>query len=388
MTATSRSWFENPFLEREDWKNTNNTPNYWALKSAGLPLPDNIFARYGEWKYYDDLRGDVSIWNGEKYVNTGTYFYRPSPVGFQLPAFLWDGPNQALLEKVKTDSIGIMTMYAERVKTANLLKEFMGNTLYTLIHWKKPVKVLRRWLKDDQAVRKWATKKLHRRIARCTTPADAWLEYRYAYRPLMYDVKDALSAFKKGEKKQHIFRINVKGERTGSTTAENLGPVGNIRGTCNSEEKFYIGARFKVVDPSLAALGNLSSFAAGLWDVIPLSFVIDWAWDISSYLDLQNATLGLEFISGFRSQKIIHNRSYSQYFRTGFARERYTPSEPYRASWRSEYFERSIMTSCPTPTVMVGSAAEIFKTAHLVDIVAIIRSIWMGTYRNTYYFTD
>lgn len=384
MTITSKTWFENPFLERSDWKDTSITPNYWVLKSLGLPLPDNVFTRYGEWKYYDDLTGTVTV----RGTPMGPYFYRPEPPGFQLPTFDFDGPNQALLEKVKTDSIGVMTMYAERVKTASLLKEFMGNTLYTLVHWKKPVKVLRRWLKDDVAVRKWATKRLHRRIARCTTPADAWLEYRYAYRPLMYDIRDALSAFKNGEKKQHIFRVNVKGERLGSTSASGLGPLGNIRGVCNSKERFYLGARFRVVDPSLAALGNLSSVGASLWDIIPLSFVVDWAWDISSYLDLQNATLGLEFISGFTSQRITHNRSYSQYPVDGPIGRRYVPNGPYTASWQSEYFERLRMISCPTPTVLVGSAAEIFRTSHLADIVAIIRSIWMGTYRNTYHFTD
>lgn len=388
MATTGKTWFENPFLERSDWKDSRNTPNYWALKSNDRPLPDNVFNRYGEWKFYDDLSGSVSVWDGKGFVKTGTYFYRPAPMGFKLPSFSWDDPNRALLEKVKTDSVGIMTMYAERVKTANLLKEFMGNTLYTLVHWKKPVKVLRRWLKDDVAVRKWATKRLHRRIARCTTPADAWLEYRYAYRPTMYDVSDALSAFKNGERKQHIFRINVKGNRAGTTSADNLGPVGNIRAVCKSEERYHIGARFRVVDPSLAALGNLASFTAGVWDLIPLSFVVDWAWDISSYLDLQNATLGLEFISGFRSQKIVHNRSYSQYDFVGYRNKRYTPSVPYEASWRSEYFERAKLDSCPTPTIKVGSAAEIFRTTHLIDIVALIRSIWMGHYRNTYHFTD
>lgn len=388
MTVTSRVWYEGPFLERSDWKDTINTPNYWALKASDSDLPDNPYQRYGEWKYLDDLRGYVSVWNGQVYKKTGTYFYRPVPPGFQLPGFSWDGPNNTLLEKVKTDSIGIMTMYAERAKTASLLKEFMGNTLYTLIHWKKPKKVIRRWLKDDVAVRKWATKRLHRRIARCTTPAEAWLEYRYAYRPLYHDVCDALGAFSKSTRKQRIHRVNIKGETAGSSRARNLGPVGNIEGSCSSKFRFYIGARFRVVDPTQAALGNLASVGAAMWDLIPLSFVVDWAFDISSYLDLSNATLGLEFISGFRSLKTIHNRKYSQYTVDAYGGLRYTPDGGYEATWRSEYFGRSKMVSCPTPTVKVGEVAEIFRATHLVDIIAIIRSIWMGNYRSTYHFTD
>lgn len=384
---TSSTWYETEFLERSDYKYSRNTPNYWALVSSGQDLPDNEYYRYGEWKFIDYLEGERWIRGQYGYYPFDRYQFYFYPSGFQLPTFSWDGPNQDFLEKVKTDSIGIMTMLAERTKTADLLKEFMGNVLYTVIHWKKPVKVFRRWLKDDAAVRKWATKRLHRRIARCTTPAEAWLEYRYAYRPLFADVRDALGAFKQSTRKQHLFRVTTKGERSGNTTAEYLGPIGSVTGHCASTNKFRIGGRFRVVDPSLAALGNLASFAAGVWDIIPLSFVVDWAFDISSYLDLQNATLGLEFISGFRSEKNTHNRTYTQntlYFGGTY----YVASTPCRASWRSEYFERTKMTSCPTPTIMVGKAAEIFSTTHIADILALIRSIKMKTYRSTYHFTD
>lgn len=385
--ATSSTWYESQFLERSDYKDSRVTPNYWALVSSGQALPDNAYYRYGEWKHIDYLRGTQWIRGEFGYMPMNPYKFYFYPPGFQLPSFSWDDPDRAFLEKVKADSIGIMTMLAERTKTANLLKEFMGNVLYTVIHWKKPVKVFRRWLKDDVAVRKWATKRLHRRIARCTTPAEAWLEYRYAYRPMFHDVRSALGAFDKSDQKQHVFRVSIKGRRTGTTTADRLGPIGNVSGYCSSTEKYYIGARFRVVDPSLAALGNLSSFAAGVWDIIPLSFVVDWAFDISSYLDLQNATLGLEFLSGFRSRKVIHNRTYAQ-TPIDFYGTYYVPSTPCEASWRSEYFTRVPMVSCPTPTIKVGVLAEIFSTTHIADILALIRSIKMKAYRSTYHFTD
>lgn len=306
--------------------------------------------------------------------------------GIGINPFDWSTPDIQFLNKVKQASVSVITMLAERKQTAALLQEFTGNLLYTLIHWRKPKKVVKRWLKADQKLRKWATRKLERRILRCTTPAEAWLEYRFAIRPMMGDIKDALEAFEKGSKKQVMTHISRKDCQGGTKVQKNLGPYGTVTGKMDVRHDWKIVGRFVVEDPSLAALGNLASVPASLWDILPLSFVIDWAWDISTWLDLQNALLGLRFVSGFKGLKTSLVRTYSNEMVEASSTKRYIPDDEYNATWSSLYYRRTILDSCPTPTIRRGTLGKIFGDGHIWDMLAIARQIYLGKFKGSYYF--
>lgn len=387
MATKTTSWWEGD-IYRTDTQTSVSTPDYHYRKEHGLALPDNPYAHRGEWKGSDYLSTSTWIWNGTKKVwqLTSSDTRRLTAPGIGITPFSWATPDIKFLNKVKQASVSVITMFAERKQTAALLQEFTGNLLYTLIHWRKPRKVIKRWLKADQKLRKWAVRKLERRIYRCTTPAEAWLEYRFAVRPLIGDIKDALEAFEKGAKKQVMTHISRKDVAGGTTIQKNLGPFATVTGRMDVRHDWKIVGRFVVEDPSLAALGNLASVPASLWDILPLSFVIDWAWDISTWLDLQNALLGLRFVSGFKGLKTELIRTYSTSISEASSTKRYIPDGDYDATWNSVYYTRTVLSSCPTPTIRRGTLGKIFGDGHIWDMLAIARQLSLGKFKGTYYF--
>lgn len=389
MASKSFTWWEGD-VYRSDVQNSVLTPDYHYRKEHGLALPDNPYSHSGEWKGSDYLSTSTWIWNGTRKVwqLSSSNVRRLEAPGIGITPFSWSTPDIQFLSKVKQASVSVITMLAERKQTAALLQEFTGNLLYTLIHWRKPKKVVKRWLKADQKLRKWATRKLERRILRCTTPAEAWLEYRFAIRPLMGDIRDALEAFEKGSKKQVMTHISRKDFTEDTIVQKNLGPYGTVTGKMDVRCDWKIVGRFVIEDPSLAALGNLASVPASLWDLIPLSFVIDWAWDISSWLDLQNALLGLRFVSGFKGLKRSYVRTYSNKMLEASSTKRYIPDDEYNATWSSLYYRRTVLASCPTPTIRRGTLGKIFGDGHIWDMLAIARQIYLGKFKGTYSFNN
>lgn len=385
-TIKDKTWWEGD-VYRNDTVISDVIPGYYNLVSSGAVLPDNPFSHYGKWRSSTWLQ--TGIW---RYTTAkGWYLYqtdvrRLAAVNVNTPTFDWGIPMNKFLSKVKASSISVITMLAERKKTASLLTEFTGNVLYTLVHWKKPAKVVKRWLKADQKIRKWKMRKLQRRIVKCTTPAEAWLEYRFAIRPLMYDIRDALEAFEKALDKQRTCHISRKDWESGSESSNNMGPYNTIKGTLNYRYDWKIVGRFRINDSSIAALGNLASVSASIWDLIPFSFVIDWALDISTYLDLQNATLGLTFVSGFKGLKLVETMSYSTHIKQVNPTLRYIPEGGYPAMYRVEKYNRSKMTSCPAPYLRRDGLEGLLETRHIIDMLAIARQIWSGKVKNTYRF--
>lgn len=388
MASTCNSWWEGDIF-RMDFKTSVDTPNYSYLVSQGLALPDNPFSHQGEWIGSDYVETGIWAWNGtlNRYQHIANDSTRLEAPGIGITPFDWGPADNAFLSKVKQASVSVITMFAERKSTAALLETFAGNILYTLIHWRKPNKVLARWLHLDKKVRKWATRKLERRILRCTTPAEAWLEYRFAVRPMMGDIRDALEAFEKGSQKQHVTHISRKGGQEGTRVRENLGPYGTITGQLHTRYDWKIVGRFAVTDPSLAALGNLADIGTSLWDLLPFSFVVDWAWDISTYLDLQNATLGLDFLSGYKGLRSTYTRTYKTVPVLSYP-YRYTPMSDYAATWNSLYYRRTVLTSCPTPYLRRETAEAIFGDGHIYDMLALARQIWSGKAKATYHFSN
>lgn len=385
-TIKNKSWWEGD-VWRNDTVISEATPGYHTKVRSGQVLPDNPFAHYGMWRSTTQM--EVGVWF---YDQVDTWYLARTDVRryaafvFGNPKFDWGIPTNKFLSKVKASSVSVITMMAQRKKTASLLTELAGNVLYTMVHWKQPVKVVKRWLKADQKIRKWKMRKLERRILRCTTPAEAWLEYRFAIRPTMYDIKDALEAFEKSSDKQHICHISQKDWESNSDSSTKLGPYNTVSGHLNYRFDWKIVGRFRIDDSSIAALGNLASVGASLWDLIPFSFLVDWAVDVSTYLDLQNATLGLTFVSGFRGLKQTTSISYSTHINDDSPYVRYIPCDDFNATYRVEEYNRSVLHQCPVPYLRRDGLEGLLETRHIVDMLALARQIWAGKVKSTYHF--
>lgn len=127
-----------------------------------------------------------------------------------------------------------------------------------------------------------ASKRLERQRRRATSPADllanSWLEYSFAIRPLMADAYGAVEAYHSKMQAGDAVRATARYKAGPKGTVYKAGVLGRVRSP-ESRTLQQLG----VTNPLLAA-----------WELVPLSFVVDWFLPIGSYLSYMDSTLGLD----------------------------------------------------------------------------------------------
>lgn len=124
--------------------------------------------------------------------------------------------------------------------------------------------------------------------------AEAYLEVRYALRPLIYDVEDTIKFFsdqaKSDRKTRKSFRKKREFQNSGSFSYKSqAGFVIDVNFSCS------YGARAGVlIEPGfpndLSRFG-FTNWASIVWEKIPFSFILDWVINISGLLYMLNPNL-------------------------------------------------------------------------------------------------
>lgn len=141
-----------------------------------------------------------------------------------------------------------------------------------------------------------------------------WLEYTYGWTPLVSDVYSAIDLIK-GD----VPPLTVKASRTGSFTKVKpdftsstymqgqSATVYHTDNICRGSSRTTVKAKFSIKDP-----GVLTANAIGLtnpsllaWELLPYSFVVDWFLPIGSWLERQNALLGLNVLSASTTRTTV-----------------------------------------------------------------------------------
>lgn len=376
-----------------------NTPDYAYRIANGLPLPVNPY-----FMSYFNSNGPTggSLLTTQYYNNSGKPTTKTS---VEYPPGVATGPDHAncksmiseldawvsgiqvwksntLLSKIKAQSLPILMLYKERHQTGKLITKFLDDALYTIGNLKHPKRVLfRMGVYDPQKHTGNFLRKLRKKTMSCETAGDAWLQYRFAWTPLYHDIADSLKASEDFEKKIHRFSQSA-GTKFGHGITKNM--VSWLTGEENWSG-FIGGAvsyrvNYHISDVTLAGVGSMMDIPTFLWDAVPWSFVIDRVVDVSSYLDLRNATLGTEFTSGyfttFYQRTIYPARTRTSYYPNRLTyliggRKYFTQifNPPPR---EDVYMNRVKLTSFPTPKLEYPLS---FKLAHGVDYMALGRQV-------------
>lgn len=105
-----------------------------------------------------------------------------------------------------------------------------------------------------------------------TDIASLWMGYRYGIQPIVYSISDALDYLER----QGVFRTVRQGLNLTETIVTPVGPV-----TFSGRDRYWGKVR---VDP----LNNLTDLKANVlstaWELVPLSFVIDWVFNVGDLL--------------------------------------------------------------------------------------------------------
>jgi hypothetical protein len=141
--------------------------------------------------------------------------------------------------------------------------------------------------------------------------SETWLEYKYAWKPLLKDVFDHAKALAELNIDHANVLRAVSGK--GSTTQQGQRYVNGGNGGFNFESRSEVTRFCKVKCWYALQNGQLNTFIQlGIdnpmevaWEIVPFSFVADWFIPIGEYLKNLTATNGLTFYAGVRSDRYV-----------------------------------------------------------------------------------
>jgi hypothetical protein len=146
--------------------------------------------------------------------------------------------------------------------------------------------------------------------------ADMRLTWRYGIQPLIFSIQDLIEISKKEVKveftkretrstkvdltvprRPETFVISDKGQ--GTRTLSHIERTGEAKVTVGAIARF----RYKTVDDAFKAQFGMNPFITA-YELIPLSFVVDWAIDIGSWLGSLQRPEAVVEVAGWVSQKV------------------------------------------------------------------------------------
>lgn len=362
------------------------TPGYRALLSSGQPLPDNPYLVF-TWtadpgKYFYTVSGP----GGSFVQGPYTRYVQDNDMLRSLGILMLDdqviklrnGRRNKALKKIKGASIPLIMLWKERHETGKMVTKLLDDMLFFAKNVRNPKRLLahykpmasrseytRRFLLNPKKVQH-----LVRKTRKAPSIGDAYLQWRFGWGPLYADIKESLAAAEVSEKKGITTRVKSSLDfNFHCEVPTNID--GRMGGIATVEGRYTIGYRYHITSVSLQRAAMLMDIPTTLWDAVPWSFIIDRIVNVSKYLDLRNATAGVEFSSGFESLKkkyVFSPRDTVVPLKYGFYRYS-LGSVPDRVE---ESYQRSILSGFYEP-ILEYPMADFFDSNYWADYAALIR---------------
>lgn len=188
-----------------------------------------------------------------------------------------------------------------------------------------------------------ASKRLRRNRDMYRNPVDllsnSWLEYQFGIKPIINDCYGAVEAYH--SKMQ-------AGEVVTASARKQIGPYGSW---------YRAGVIGYVRSPELRSLQQLglTNPVLAAWELVPLSFIVDWFLPIGSYLSYMDSTLGLSSVTRWTSTKTRDVR---------FAND---PN--HTVEWIRENYTRRVSTGLPIAPAVGGN----LNTGQLTTVASLLQ---------------
>jgi len=201
-----------------------------------------------------------------------------------------------LLNKVKDQKVNLAQAYAERAQTKNLI----ADNLLRLAH---AARAARRGDLAKAAKHLGVSPKAPRGQSGQNAMAQNWLALQYGWKPLVSDIYGVVELYHKKRSERPIYErvkvvtpLSAFGSGTRETTAY------SVFGTCEDRMDLTMGATFShrgsQVTKTLTEIGITNPLLLA-WELLPWSFVADWFIPIGGFLELLDATNGVDFVQGY-----------------------------------------------------------------------------------------
>lgn len=247
--------------------------------------------------YVYDAAGNLLNWQrGSKYdgVSPETWMTRVMAATGLSESFPVDLSNRALINarsKLKSSDINYAVAFGERRQTARLV----GNNLKRVGDMFKALK--RNQMRELDDLLKSMGKGLPDRLVKDIP--DAWLELQYGWKPLLSDIFGSVTALDQRDRRD--WTVTVKGKASFKDTREVVLDSADTAAhgmRCTAEVFHGSMVRIDAV-PSSTALASAASLGltnplSVAWELLPYSFVVDWAYPLGPYFDQLDALAGWE----------------------------------------------------------------------------------------------
>lgn len=258
-------------------------------------------------------------------------------------------------------SVATAAQVANRAKAQARRKKALGS------------KKRRRFDEDFAKYKRWKDrqKPIPRKGARAIAQgfSSGWLFYKFFWLPILQDIHSALEAMEAAASKSGAFRASASG------TAP-MGIPGLQDATCPIVSAQFSGTfevkvevAYKVSNPLAFSLSQhgLTNPLSLAWELLPLSFVLDWFVSVGSFMSALSRPWGLVFDWGYRTEYVKWHAKYAWIH----AQKPLLKGEPESAQASLVAFQRNQYLGMPVPVPYfrgIGLSAD--KIVTLAALIA------------------
>jgi len=264
----------------------------WQIETAGVPMNNRVEYSGSDAFFFAQSRYALPDWSFPTVDNLGDL-----PGSKSTAAMVDIATISARSNVVSADTLALVTL-AELAKTVAMVTQSSTRLRQgiSLLLQGKPKQAILQALGYAGPVQKSIQRK-----AAVKTAASKWLEIRYGWLPLVYDVLGTLQAFKAEYKPRFTARGFANDSATGVTTGTLTQDVGlvhlwKLEQSLEKRVRAYI---LYEVDKSalLPQKLGLLQIPQSIWELAAFSFVVDWFVDIGSWLDAASPRVGVNILA-------------------------------------------------------------------------------------------
>lgn len=309
------------FSSLETSKSWVRTPNFWALRRSGSVLPENNFSYQRKERSTGVYYFEGERWhNGNReirqmWVPKSTLHNMPDH-GVTLSAF---DLNNRLVQQARSSNFSLPVTLVEARQTIDFVSE-TARTLASAIFNLRRGNLVGAGRALGFVPTRSQRDRFNRRYGRnpVTTASNYWLQYQYAWKPMLNDAKNAAEALAEAVSRRGdtmTSTIRASSRRTFTRAYQNYSLTVSPAFKANALLDVRLSRRatwtFRPRAADLPGLFGLTNPFEVVWEIIPFSFVADWFLPIGNYLSSLDAPLRFEHVSGSTGYRSNETISYS-----------------------------------------------------------------------------
>jgi len=193
-----------------------------------------------------------------------------------------------------------------------------------------------------------------------TSPANAWLQLQYGWKPLMSD----LAGLQKQVHKKFLEGTKIEASGFNKSSRSRKWKQNGLDYEMVSESSVKVVLKATIIRERLYGINNwgLINPASVAWELVPFSFVVDWVMPVGNTLEALTASAGLAFNGGYKNIRKRHTvtaKGSSQgSIRDG--QNDYSQQSVHQqgyCSWTNTDFQRWKLEAFPWPEFYAGNGA-------------------------------